>query len=139
MLETIKKGYASDPPHMLMYVPKTDLYGRAIVDSDGLVLYRSLRGTSNLESLHQCLTTSFGHTIAGLWYSDVLLSVVRHNNNWRMSRKNRPGFPQIMHYEGEFIDRINTLYEVASLRRFVQIFSSASSTAVEILPIFWRK
>ena len=111
MLDTVKRGYASDPPHMSMYIQKTDRYGRPMADDDGLMLYRSLRGTSNLESLHQYLTTSFGHTIAGPWYSDCLLSVVRHNYNWRMSRKNRPYFPQIMHYEGEMIDRINTLYE----------------------------
>ena len=64
MLDTIKKGYASDPPHMAMYLPTMDMYGRPMVDSDGLILYRSLRGTSNLESLHQYLTTSFGHTTA---------------------------------------------------------------------------
>ena len=111
MLETVKLGYASDPPHMRMYIQKTDKFGRPAVDRDGLVLYRSLRGTSNLESLHQYLTTSFGHSVAGPMYSDVLLTVVRHCYNWRMSRKNRPGFPQIMHYEGELIDRTNTLYE----------------------------
>ena len=57
------------------------------------------------------LQLHFGYTIAGPCYSDVLLSIVRHNYNWRMSRKNRPNFPQIMHYEGELIDRINILYE----------------------------
>ena len=112
MLEAVKKGYASDPPKLSMYAPKTDMYDRAIVDDDGLVLYRSLRGTSNLESLHQYLTTSFGHTVAGPWYSDMLLCVVRHHYNWRMSRKNRPFFPQLMHYEGTLIDRINALYEL---------------------------
>ena len=111
MILTVKRGYASDPPHMSMYVRKTDMYGRYIVDCDGLYLYRSLRGTSNLESLHQYLTTSFGHTVAGPWYSDILLTIVRHQYNWRMSRKNRPNFPQLMHYEGGLLDRINTLYE----------------------------
>ena len=90
---------------------KTNKSGAPEVDKDGLALYRSLRGTSNLESLHQYLTTTFGHSIAGPMYSDVLLTVVRHHYNWRMSRKNRPGFPQVMHYEGELIDRINTMYE----------------------------
>ena len=111
MLDTVKKGYASDPPHMRMYVQKTNKYGQPAVDRDGLILYRSLRGTSNLESLHQYLTTTFGHSIAGPKYSDVLLTVVRHHYNWRMSRKNRPEFPQIMHYEGGLIDRINIMYE----------------------------
>ena len=93
MLELVKKGYASDPPGMAMYLPKTDSYGRPLIDKDGLKLYRSVRGTSNLESLHQYLTTSFGHTVAGPMYSDELLTIVRHQYNWRMSLKNHPGFP----------------------------------------------
>lgn len=110
MLELVKQGFGSDPPNIALYVPKTNKEGRVIVDKDGLTLYRSLRGTSNLESLHQYLTTSFGHTMAGPMYSDCLLTVVKHFYNWRMSRKNRPNFPQIMHYEGNLLDRINELY-----------------------------
>lgn len=86
-----------------------------MVDKDGLILYRSLRGTSNLESLHQYLTTSFGHTAAGPLYSDCLLTLVRHYYNWRMSLKNRPGFPQLIHYDGIMIDRINCYYETSSI------------------------
>lgn len=111
VLEMVKKGYASDPPGLSLYVPKTDRYGRNMVDRDGLQLYRSLRGTSNLESLHQYLTTSFGHTMAGPWYCDSLLAVIRHFYNWRMSRKNRPHFPPLMHYDSALIDRVNNLYE----------------------------
>ena len=87
MSDIVRKGYASDPPSMAMYIHKTDNFGRRMVDKDGLALYRSIRGTSNLESLHQYLTTSFGHTVAGPWYSDSLLAIVRHFYNWRMSRK----------------------------------------------------
>lgn len=112
MLKMVQKGYASDPPGMSLYVQKTDKYGRPMKDKDGLVLYRSLRGTSNLESLHQYLTTSFGHTISGPRYSDNLLTVLRHMFNWRMSLKNRPNFPRLLHYDGLLIDRINALYEI---------------------------
>lgn len=80
---------------------KTDRFGRIMIDRDGLPLYRSIRGTSNLESIHQYLTTSFGHTMAGPWYSDSLLAILRHFLNWRMSRKNRPNFPNLMHYDGQ--------------------------------------
>ena len=97
---------------MAMYLPKTDSYGRPLIDKDGLKLYRSVRGTSILESLHQYLTTSFGHTVAGPMYSDELLTIVRHQYNWRMSLKNRPGFPCLTHYDGSLIDRINNLYEL---------------------------
>lgn len=111
VLELVKRGYASDPPNLAMYVEKTDDEGRKMVDKDGLTLYRSIRGTSNLESLHQYLTTSFGHTTSGPWYSDCLLTIIRHMYNWRMSIKNRPGFPKIRHYNGLLLDRINHLYE----------------------------
>lgn len=112
VLEMVKKGYASDPPGMSLYVLKTDKYGKPMKDEDGLVLYRSIRGTSNLESLHQYLTTSFGHTRSGPRYSDNLLTILRHMYNWRMSLKNRPKFPNILHYDGLLIDRINALYEM---------------------------
>ena len=59
MLEMVKKGYASDPVNIAMYIAKTNRHGIPLVDKDGLTLYRSIRGTSNLESLHQYLTTSF--------------------------------------------------------------------------------
>ena len=107
----VKKGYASDPLNVPMYFKKTNKYGRVMIDKDGLTLYRSVQGTSNLESLHQYLTTSFGHTMAGPYYSDILLTVVRYFYNWRMSRKNRPGFPPLQHYNGLMVDRINVLYE----------------------------
>ena len=91
-LELVDKGCTSDPQGHSMYVTKTNNFGIQMVDKDGLTLYKSLQGTSNLESLHQYLTTSFGHTKAGPWYSGVLLTVVRHYYNWRMSRKTDPTF-----------------------------------------------
>lgn len=112
VLDLVKKGYGSDPKNLNLYVPKTDSMGRNMVDKDGLQLYRSLRGTSNLESLHQYLTTSFGHTYAGPMYCDTLLLILRHMYNWRMSKKNRPFFPNVNHYDGLLIDRINNLYEL---------------------------
>jgi hypothetical protein len=56
VLAAIRRGEFSYPPGVDFYVRKTDRYGREMVDSDGLWLYRSIRGTSNLESLHQKLT-----------------------------------------------------------------------------------
>jgi hypothetical protein len=82
-----------------------------MVDSDGLWLYRSIRGTSNLESLHQKLTKAFGHKRAGPQYSDNLLCHFRHRYNWRASERNRPFFPRVGHYNGLALDTINDLYE----------------------------
>jgi hypothetical protein len=53
VLAAIRRGEFSYAPGVDFYVRKTDRYGREMVDSDGLWLYRSIRGTSNLESLHQ--------------------------------------------------------------------------------------
>lgn len=73
-------------------------------------LYRSIRGTSSLESLHRILSNNFGHTYAGPHYSDCLLALIRHNRNWRASIEHRPDFPKLRHYDGLAIDRINDLY-----------------------------
>ena len=111
VMALVQNGYASDPSGISMYVRKTNKHGKQMVDMDGLQLYRSLRGTSNLESLHQYFTTSFGHTNSGPRYSDMLLMVIRHQYNWRASLHNRPYFPPLSHYNGLLIDRINELYE----------------------------
>jgi hypothetical protein len=73
-LAAIRRGEFSDPPGVDFYVRKTDKSGREMVDSDGLWLYRSIRGTSNLESLHQKLTEAFGHKRAGPQYSYIDIS-----------------------------------------------------------------
>jgi hypothetical protein len=96
VLAALRRGEFSDPPG---------------VDSDGLWLYRSIRGTSNPESLHQKLTKAFGHNRAGPEYSDNLLCHFRHRYNWRASERNRPFFPRVGHYNGLALDTINDLYE----------------------------
>ena len=55
--------------------------------------------------------TSFGHTNAGPWYSDMLLLILRHQYNWRMSIRNRPNFPKLRQYNRLLIDRINDFHE----------------------------
>jgi len=55
------------------------------------------------------LSKCFGHTYSGAWYSDYLLTVIRHYHNWRASIRNRPGFPKLRHYDGQAIDKINEL------------------------------
>jgi hypothetical protein len=65
VLAATRRGEFSDPPEADFHVRKTDKSGREMVDSDGLWLCRSIRGTSNLESLHQKLTKVFGHKRVG--------------------------------------------------------------------------
>lgn len=111
VLEMIRLGYLSDPPNAQFYTRKTNIHGQPMVDKDGLWLFRSFRGTPLTESMHQNLSTSFGHTRAGPRYSDNLLARVRHGFNWRASERNRPHFPQVGHYNGRALDTINQLYE----------------------------
>lgn len=111
VLISIRQGYVSDPPGIDFYTRKTDNYGKPMVDRDGLWLFRSFRGTNLLESMHQTLTISIGHTRAGPRYSDNLLALVRHRFSWRASERNRPNFPQVRHYQSWSIDTMNELYE----------------------------
>ena len=111
ILKMITNGLISDPPGVSFYVKLLDENGCPKLDSQGLQLYRSIRGTSLVESFHELLTRSFGHTQAGAFYSDSLLTLVRHYHNWRASLRNRPNFPRLRHYDGEAIDVVNELYE----------------------------
>lgn len=111
ILKMIENGFISDPPGISFYVEVLNSDGTPKLDKKGLQLYRSIRGTSMVESFHELLTRCFGHTQAGAYYSDCLLTLVRHTHNWRASMKNRPGFPQLRHYDGEAIDIVNDMYE----------------------------
>ena len=77
-----------------MYARKTDKFGNEMVDKDGLPLYRSLWGISNIESGHQTPSQGFGHNRAGVEYTDCLFAVIRHFASWCASEQNRPGFPK---------------------------------------------
>ena len=110
VLTAIKSGYLSDPPGYSFYVRRFRTNGEPMTDKKGLQLYRSIRGTSNLESHHQSLTRSFGHTFAGTWYNDNVLTQVRHEINWDASIRNDLNIPKIHHYDGLLIDKVNELY-----------------------------
>ena len=79
MLQGILQGYYSDPPGWNWYVPKKDKNDNDIKDEDGLMIYWCLSGTNDVESMHQNLTQSFGHTISGPRYSDWILSLMWHD------------------------------------------------------------
>lgn len=111
VLEMIKAGLLSDPPGVSFYVKVLNHDGSPKTDKKGLQLYRSIRGTNLVESIHQTYTRAFGHSRAGIMYSDNLLTYIRHIHNWRCSLRNRPGFPRLRHFDGEAIDTVNDLYE----------------------------
>ena len=100
ILEMTQAGYLLDPNGVSFYVNLYNEGGTFFhLDKRGLQLYRSFRGTSLVESLHELLTRSFGHTRAGACYSDNLLTKLRHNSNWSALVRNHPGFPQLWHCE----------------------------------------
>jgi hypothetical protein len=111
VLHLCKSGLLSDPPHYSFYVKRLDKNGNPMTDKKGLQLYRSVRGTNIIESLHQTISGTFNHTNAGAFYADSLLTLLRHQHNWRASLRNRPDFPKLRHYNGEAIDTVNELYE----------------------------
>jgi hypothetical protein len=71
-------------------------------------LFRSIRGTSDVESFHQLLEMRFQPWNAGPRFSNNVLAVIRHRFNIRRSEENRVGFPKIGHYEHYLLDRIQT-------------------------------
>lgn len=111
ILVMVKSGLLSDPPGYSFYVRRIKKDGSPMVDKLGLQLYRSIRGTSTLESLHQTMNKYFGHTYSGAWYSDCLLTLIRHQHNWRCSLRNDRHFPKFHHYDSTLIDKVNDLYE----------------------------
>ena len=90
---------------------KTDKCVRYMVDKDGLWIYRSMIGTSLLESMRQNLTKLFGNTMDGVLYSNCLMNLLRHHMNQKASERNRTDFPQACNYNGFLIDYVNDIYE----------------------------
>ena len=135
-MKAVIEGQYSDPPDDMSSVccRKTDDYGRPMTGKNGLTLYRSLRGTSLLESMHQKLTKAFGHTMAGVLYSDCLLAWLRHRINWRASECNRPDFPQVQHYDGLLIDAVDELHEFVFGERKYANWDSSDKYMVRLSP-----
>lgn len=76
LLETARKGFLSDPPGI-------SLYYRMGVDKDGLILYRTIRGTNSVEGgVHMAVRRVFGSLQASPELSESLLI------NW-IGRRNK--------------------------------------------------
>jgi hypothetical protein len=74
-------------------------------DSDGLDVYRCIRGTSQLESYHQKLEMIFSSWNASPEYAEAIFTVVRHMHNIWQSEKNRPRFPCLGHFDHYLVDK----------------------------------
>ena len=111
VLSDILAGFASDPPGFTLYTRKLDLQGRPAVDSDGIALIESLRGTPRTESFHKQFIESFGGWSTGVAMADYLLGERRHRHNQHSSERRRLGFPKIGHSDTWLIDELQLLVE----------------------------
>jgi hypothetical protein len=78
LLFHVDKGCYSDPPGSLEL-----LYEKIGIDKGGFTLWRSLRGTNCVESLHQKIISCFSSSDASPSLADSLLAVLRHRVNSR--------------------------------------------------------
>ncbi|TFY76543.1 hypothetical protein EWM64_g7467, partial [Hericium alpestre] len=92
VLENIRHGYYSDPPGLSLYFVR----GR---DKDGLLLYRSLRGTNHVEGgVHQNIIQCFSAYNASPEFAVNLLRDYFLCHNLRVGTYNRTGAP----YQGSY-------------------------------------
>ena len=78
-----------------------------------------MRGTFLLESMHQNLTKSFGHTMSGMLFSNCLITLLRHHINWKLYERNQADFHQVRHYNDFLVDYVNELYWELSTKYMV--------------------
>ncbi|KAJ6610745.1 hypothetical protein B0H10DRAFT_2224787 [Mycena sp. CBHHK59/15] len=134
LLETIRKGYLSDPPRVRLYW----LMGK---DRDGLNIYRTVRGTNSIEGgFHMTVRRIFGSLRASPELAECLLV------NWILRRNTKVGFHNRtgMKYRGHFDlwmrDEIVELATTAGMKPsfpLPQLLSTriATSETIGILPI----
>jgi hypothetical protein len=78
-------------------------------DSNGLTIYRCLRGTSTLEEFHQKLMLKVQSWNASPEHVNDVLYNFRHRYNVRASERNRKNFPQLGHFDHHLIDYIQSI------------------------------
>lgn len=103
ILEKAKKGHISDPPGIPLYVLRRH-------DSNGLPIYRCIRGTNSVEgSVHMVIRRVFGTLNGSVELSDSLLADWRHRHNIEIGSSNLYGTPYIGHFDTWIIHSILTL------------------------------
>jgi hypothetical protein len=98
VLKHAEKGCYSDDP-------KIDLYEKIGTDQHGIPVYRCLRGTSIVESIHQKLIQCFSAFEASPTFADAILSCIRHRMNTRAGIR-YCGDLSCGHYEQYYIEGI---------------------------------
>lgn len=103
VLKLCSSGLMSDPPDV-------QLYYHTSTDSNGLPLYRCIRGTNDIEGgVHQKIRRKFGAFNAGPRLADCLLAEFRQRHNITVGSKNREKCIFYGHFDTWLIDRLKFL------------------------------
>ena len=99
LLVHVQKGCISDPIGINLY------YEICINQKTGLMMYRCIRGTSDIEGgVHQKLIKNCSFWNCSVRLLDAHLANFRNRHNIRSAIKHRMGFPNIGHYSHDLID-----------------------------------
>lgn len=102
-LKSAREGLISDPPGIALYY-------KIGIDTDGLVYYRTCRGTNSVEGgIHMPLRRTFGSLHASPELSDGLLCNARDRRNTSIGYFNRTGKKWAGHYDAWKTDEIAEL------------------------------
>jgi hypothetical protein len=81
-------------------IPGIPLLFNVRTDSEGLAVYRHIRGNSRLESSHQKFNNVFhGSYNVSLQVASCIMVLHTHRSNIDASKRNRKNFPKIGHYQ----------------------------------------
>ncbi|KAJ7151286.1 hypothetical protein C8R43DRAFT_951101 [Mycena crocata] len=134
LLDTVRKGYLSDPPGISLYYLK----GK---DRDGLNLYRTIRGTNSVEGgFHMAIRRIFGSLRASPELAECILINWILRRNKRVGFHNRSGKKYRGHFDLALRDEIVELAVTAGIKPsfpLPRVLSTriATSETIGILPI----
>jgi hypothetical protein len=125
LLETVRKGYLSDPPGISLYF----LMGK---DRDGLNLYRTARGTNSVEGgFHMVVRRVFGSLRASPELAECLLV------NWILRRNMEVCFNPITSLYFLMLHRLASI--IAQERNTKATLTSGSETGLLNLQLQWAR
>ncbi|KAJ7204383.1 hypothetical protein GGX14DRAFT_646836 [Mycena pura] len=100
LLETVRKGFLSDPIGF-------SLYFKMFIDADGLIVYRTVRGTNSLEGgIHMVVRRVFGSLQASPELAECILLNWFARHNKKVGTYNRTGVKFRGHHDTALIDEI---------------------------------
>ncbi|KAJ7215023.1 hypothetical protein GGX14DRAFT_696572 [Mycena pura] len=103
LLETVRKGFLSDPAGL-------SLYFKMFVDDDGLIVYRTARGTNSVEGgIHMAVRRVFGSLQASPELAECILLNWFARHNRKVGTHNRTGLKFRGHHDIALIDELTEI------------------------------